>query len=130
MIGVDIIVISRIEKMMERWGEKALRRFLNEDEISLVKKPSTAAGFWAAKEAASKAIGTGIGKECGFFDIKISKDSNNAPKIKYSKKTRKKYKIKDSALSITHDGGFAIAVVAIQKKTKKKIEKNDGKNSF
>ncbi|MEA3384166.1 MAG: holo-ACP synthase, partial [Campylobacterota bacterium] len=69
-----------------------------------------------AKEAASKAIGTGIGTHCSFHDIKISKSKQNAPKIKYSKKIRKKYKIKNSSVSITHDGGFAIAVVACEKK--------------
>lgn len=116
MIGVDIVVIARIEKMMQRWGEKALSRFLSEDEIALVKRASTAAGFWAAKEAAAKAIGTGIGKECGFHDIKISKTKKNAPKIKFKKDIRKKFKIKNSSLSITHDGGFAIAVVALEKK--------------
>lgn len=120
MIGIDIVVINRIEKMMEKWDEKALKRFLNEEEIALVKSPSTAAGFWAAKEAASKAIKTGIGKECSFFDIKISKDKNNAPKLKYSKKVRKKYNLKNSSLSITHDGGFAIAAVVLQKKETKK----------
>jgi holo-[acyl-carrier protein] synthase len=116
MIGVDIVVISRIEKMMERFGNKALERFLSKDEIKMVKSPSNAAGLWAAKEAASKAIGTGIGSQCGFYDIKISKDKNNAPKIKYKKHLRKKFKIKNSSVSITHDGGFAIAVVAIEAK--------------
>ncbi|MEA3290018.1 MAG: holo-ACP synthase [Campylobacterota bacterium] len=114
MIGVDIVVISRIDKLIEKFGNKALKRFLNDDEILLVKNSSTAAGFWAAKEAASKAIGTGIGKECGFHDLKISKDKHNAPKIKYKKRLRKKFNIKNSSLSITHDGGFAIAVVAIE----------------
>jgi holo-[acyl-carrier protein] synthase len=116
MIGIDIVVISRIEKLIEKFGEKALDRFLSEDEKILAKSASTAAGFWAAKEAASKAIGTGIGSSCGFHDIKISKDKNNAPKIKYKKDIRKKFKIKNSSLSITHDGGFAIAVVALEKK--------------
>ena len=116
MIGVDIVVISRIEKLMEKFGNKALDRFLDDEEQQLIKSASTAAGFWAAKEAASKAIGTGIGVNCGFYDIKISKDKNNAPKIKYKKDIRKKYKIKNSSLSITHDGGFAIAVVALEKK--------------
>ena len=116
MIGIDIVVISRIEKLMEKFGEKALDRFLDEDEKKLIKSPATAAGFWAAKEAASKAIGTGIGSHCGFHDISILKDSRNAPKIKYKKSIRKKYKIKTSSLSITHDGGFAIAVVALEKK--------------
>ncbi len=116
MIGIDIVVISRIENMIAKFGTKALKRFLSDEEIILAKTPSTAAGFWAAKEAASKALGTGIGSSCGFHDIKISKDENNAPQIKYKKKIRKKFKIKYSSLSITHDGGFAIAVVAIKRK--------------
>jgi len=111
MIGIDITVISRIEKMIEKWQDKALKRFLSSKEIALGKNPSTYAGFWAAKEAASKAIGTGIGKECSFLDIKIKKSSSGQPLIKYKKKLRKKFNIKSSSLSITHDGGFAIAVV-------------------
>jgi holo-[acyl-carrier protein] synthase len=118
MIGIDIVVISRIEKMIEKFGQKALKKFLNEDEIKLIKSPSTAAGFWAAKEAASKAIGTGIGKECNFYDIKISKTKKNAPQIQYKKRLRKKFKIQNSSLSITHDGGFAIAVVVTEIKKK------------
>ncbi|MFA7083990.1 MAG: holo-ACP synthase [Arcobacteraceae bacterium] len=116
MIGIDIVNISRIEKMMVKFPEKALKRFLNEDEIILVKSPQTAAGFWAAKEAASKAIGTGIGGICSFHDIKIKKDKHGAPKLKYSKMLRKKFKIKKSVLSISHDGNIAVAVVVNSKK--------------
>lgn len=97
--------------MVERFGDKALQKFLTKKEIKLVKNVATAAGFWAAKEAASKAIGTGIGKECGFFDIKISKSEKGQPLLKYKKHIRKKFYFKKSSLSITHDGGFAIAVV-------------------
>jgi len=111
MIGIDISVIARIEKMIDRFGDKALEKFLTLKEIKLVKNVSTATGFWAAKEAASKAIGTGIGKECSFFDIKISKSKSGQPKLKYKKHIRKKFGIKRSSVSITHDGGFAIAVV-------------------
>ena len=111
MIGIDIVVINRIDKMIKKFGDKALKRFLSKDEIKLVKNSSTIAGFWAAKEAGSKAIGTGIGKKCSFHDIKISKSSTGQPQIKYKKKIRKQFKIKKSSLSITHDGGFAIAVV-------------------
>ena len=109
-----MVVISRIEKLIERFGQKALKKFLSDDEISLVKRPATAAGFWAAKEAASKAIGTGIGSQCSFCDIKISKTKKNAPKIKYKKHLQKQFNIKNSSLSITHDGGFAIAVVVVE----------------
>ena len=111
MIGIDIVRIERITKMYERFGTKAYERFLNKKEILLIKSPQTAAGFWALKEAASKAIGTGIGKKCNFFDIKIKKNKLNAPFFKYKKKLRKKYNIKKSCVSISHDGGFAVAVV-------------------
>jgi holo-[acyl-carrier protein] synthase len=111
MIGIDITSVERITKMYEKFGIKAYEKFLNSKEIELIKKPETAAGFWAAKEAASKALGTGIGAACGFHDIKISKSEIGAPKIKYKKEVRKAFGIKKSHLSITHDSGFAIAVV-------------------
>jgi holo-[acyl-carrier protein] synthase len=111
MIGIDITSIDRIKNMYEKFGRKAYERFLDDEEIELIKKPETAAGFWAAKEAASKAIGTGIGKECSFHDIKIKKNKLGAPKLKYKKEIRKKFKIKKSYLSITHDQGVAVAVV-------------------
>lgn len=111
MIGIDITSIDRIKRMYEKFGIKAYEKFLNPEEIALVKKPETAAGFWAAKEAASKAIGTGIGASCGFHDIKISKSELGAPLIKYKKRVRKIFGIKKSYLSITHDSGLVIAVV-------------------
>ena len=111
MIGIDITVISRIQKMIDKWGNKALERFLSSKEIALGKNTSTYAGFWAAKEAASKAIGTGIGTNCSFHDIKIKKLKSGQPILKYKKNIRKKYNIKSTSLSITHDGGYAIAVV-------------------
>ena len=116
MIGVDIITISRVEKMIEKFGEKALQRFLSDDEIAYVKKPTTAAGFWAAKEAASKALGTGIGADCGFSDIILFKNLKGAPLITFSQRVIDKFQIKDSSVSITHDGGFAIAIVTIEGK--------------
>jgi holo-[acyl-carrier protein] synthase len=115
MIGIDITVISRIQKMIDRFGTKALNKFLSKKEIKLVSSTSSYAGFWAAKEAASKALGTGISKHCSFKDIKITKEPSGQPIIKYKKHIRKQYNIKSSSLSISHDGDFAIAVVVINK---------------
>lgn len=114
MIGIDIIKTSRMNRLIERFGEKGLRRFLAEDEITLVKSHKTAAGFWAAKEAFSKALGTGIGVECSFFDIKIYKSEKGAPLFALSKSIIEKFKIIDASLSITHDGEYAICVVSIE----------------
>jgi len=111
MIGIDITTISRMEQFISKFGTRALNRFLTKKEQKLCKTNASYAGFWAAKEAASKAIGTGIGKSCRFKDIKIKKTSLGQPILKYKKRLRKKYNIKSTSLSITHDGGFAIAVV-------------------
>ena len=100
--------------MIEKFGDKALKRFLDKDEIKLVKNYKTASGFWATKEATSKALGVGIGKECSFFDIKIKKTTKGAPTLELSQKLIKTFHIKDSSVSITHDGDYVIAVVAIE----------------
>ncbi len=115
MIGVDLIKTSRMNRLIERFGEKALLRFLSPDEIKLVKNYKTASGFWATKEAVSKALGVGIGRECAFDDIKISKTHKGAPKLELSQKLIENFNIIDTSVSITHDGEYAIAVVAIQK---------------
>ena len=114
MIGIDLIKTSRMERLMERFGERGLLRFLSHDEILLIKSHKTAAGFWAIKEAFSKALGTGIGKECSFHDIRIYKDIKGAPKISLSKEIVANFSIEDVALSITHDGEYAIGVVTIK----------------
>ena len=115
MIGIDLIKTSRMNRLMERFGDKALQKFLSQNEINLVKNYKTAAGFWAVKEACSKALGVGIGSECSFHDIEIFKTSKGAPQIKLSQKLTTAFNIKGTSVSITHDGEYAIAVVAIEK---------------
>jgi len=112
-IGTDITQIKRIERLVEKFGDKFKIKFLNRKEITLAKKTESIAGFWAAKEAISKALGCGIGSELSFHDINITKNTNGAPLFELSTEAQKIHKIKSSSLSISHDGGFAIAVVAI-----------------
>ncbi len=110
MIGIDVISISRIEKFIEKYGERALSRFLSPKEISLVKSAQSAAGFWAVKEAVSKALGCGIGAELSFFDIAISKTPKGAPLATLSQKAQKLHGVHTLCVSITHDKDLAIAV--------------------
>jgi len=113
MIGIDIIEIKRIENMINKFGNKALNRFLTKKEQELLTSLSSIAGYWAAKEAFSKAIGQGIGKNCSFLDIEILKNKNGKPY--FSTKTLEKFNLKAADLSISHDGGFAIAAVIVLK---------------
>jgi holo-[acyl-carrier protein] synthase len=103
------IAVSSMNEV-KTWHSK----FLSDEEIELVSNYKTASGFWAAKEALSKALGVGIGKECSFQDIKIIKTQKGAPKIELSQKLINNFNISDTSLSITHDGDYAIAVVAIE----------------
>lgn len=137
-VGIDIVKISRIERILSRYKEAFLKRFLRRSEIELLQSkgfaPASVAGFFASKEACSKALGVGISKNLGFKDMIVSYTSANAPQIALSKRASKHFKkshlsskVADKVastspnsstpptpkftLSISHDGGFAIAVV-------------------
>ena len=112
-IGTDIVAIERIERSLSQFGDKFKQRFLNPQEIELAQKTASIAGFWAAKEAISKALGCGIGSELSFHDIIIDKDSRGAPSFILTPEAQKIHKIQTSSLSISHDGGFAIAVAVV-----------------
>ena len=113
-IGTDIIQISRIEASLEQFGEKFPARFLTPGErASLSCKPQSLAGYWAAKEAIAKALGCGIGAQLGFWDIHLHKDPKGSPRFSLSDKAAARFPITRSSLSISHDGDFAIAVVAL-----------------
>ncbi len=82
-IGIDIIELNRIEKMLD--GKlKFMERILTENERNVAKglKGSRltefVAGRFAAKEAYSKAVGTGIGKEVSFLDIEVRNDDRGS----------------------------------------------------
>jgi holo-[acyl-carrier protein] synthase len=113
-VGTDITVVSRIEKSLEKFGEKFLEKILTQEEQdTLSLKAESVAGYWAAKEAVAKALGFGISAELGFHDILLYKDERRAPHFKLSESAQAFHKINGSSLSIAHDGGFAIAVVVI-----------------
>ena len=111
-VGVDLVSIARIEAFLQKFNHKGLARFLNSEEIKLAKTPQTIAGFWAAKEACSKALKCGISKELNFHDMIISKDKKGAPLLTLTKDKMKYFNLHSLSLSISHDSGFAIAVVA------------------
>lgn len=116
MIGVDLAFIDRFTRLREKFGDKVASRFLNQSEISLVKNDKTLAGFWAAKEAISKALGCGVGSKFSFFDIEIYKDSLGAPKVKIiNPNLTQNFQIKSINISITHDQNIAAAVAFIEK---------------
>jgi len=115
-IGIDISKISRFEKFLD--NEKFYNRVFTKNEIELInkrrgnRKLETIAGRFSAKEAVSKALGTGIGK-IGFKDIEILNKENGKPEVFLCNKAKDICsKIIDNNLevSISHDGEYVVSV--------------------
>ena len=118
-IGTDIIEIKRIKKAVERHPDFLHRYFTQmENDYFLIKKnsPQSIAGYFAAKEAVSKAFGTGF-SQFKFKDIEIKKDTFNKPCINLygnAKKIAIEKNIETIHVSLSHCKEYAIAyVVAI-----------------
>jgi len=118
-LGIDIIEVSRIRTSYERFGERFLSRVLldKEREYCLAQRnphPFLAARF-AAKEAISKAFGTGIGSALGWQDLEVAHRSSGEPYVILHGKARKLLEsrgAKGVLLSISHTEHYA-AVVAL-----------------
>lgn len=82
-VGTDIIEVARIRSSFERFGERFVSRVLVRSEIDYCLSHRDPAPFiaarFAAKEAISKAFGTGIGKSLGWQDIEIRKKESGEP---------------------------------------------------
>ena len=123
-IGVDIIQNSRISKAIT--NQKFLLRIFTNDEINKSKKVKNKITFFskrfAAKEAFSKALGTGFRETLNFKDISISNNKNGKPFIKINNKLHnlinKKFKTKkiNVLLSISDESKHSIAFVILEKK--------------
>ncbi|WP_018664765.1 holo-ACP synthase [Heyndrickxia acidiproducens] len=111
-IGIDIVELERMKKIYER-QPRFPKRVLTDAEYktfnSLIgqRKIEFLSGRFAAKEAFSKALGTGIGSECSFQDIEIEKDGKGRPY--FSKPAGEAFH-----LSITHSREYAFAQVIIE----------------
>ncbi|CRF51700.1 Holo-[acyl-carrier protein] synthase [Helicobacter heilmannii] len=114
MIGIDIVAIERIARNVGRFQCRFLKHFLSPKEQEIFKKPTSLAGAWAAKEACAKALGVGIGSQLSFLDIELSKSPLGAPMITLSPTKLAAFNVQSLHLSITHDGGFAAAIVFIE----------------
>src|SRR5437763_6917935 len=103
-IGVDLVECDRIERSLDRFGEKFLRRVFTEGEIEYsmsMKFPARhLAARFAGKEAVSKAFGTGIGKAMGWRNIDIRKQKSGEPFLVFSGSAKEMAKKRDVMLEL------------------------------
>ena len=120
-IGVDLVEVARIEQSIARHGEAFLHRVFTADEIAYCAKmkspaPHYAARF-AAKEAVSKAFGTGIGAQLGWRDIEVRRDESGKPSIVLHGGGADFAKARGARtihLSLSHTAACAVAQVVIE----------------
>ena len=122
--GTDIVEISRIEKSLVSGGDAFRDRVFTENEIDyceskkVVKYKSYAARF-AAKEAVSKAFGTGISEGIGWRDIEIVNDSRGCPSVVLRGNAEKLFRSsggKTLSISLSHCENYAVAYAVMETK--------------
>jgi holo-[acyl-carrier protein] synthase len=120
-VGVDIIETQRIEHSLDRFGERFLHRVFTDGEIAYcqsMKYPARHfAARFAAKEAVSKAFGTGIGKSMGWRDIDVRKKPSGEPFVVLeggAKTLAADRNVRGVWISLSHTNHHAVAMIALE----------------
>ena len=120
-IGIDVVKVERIVQALERFGERMEARLFTPTELAYCRGhkdplPHLAARF-AAKEAASKALGTGMSGGVGFKQMEVIQPGGRVPTLAFHGAALERYQqlgCTASHLSLSHDGGLAIACVVLE----------------
>ena len=120
--GIDLVDTARVARAIERHGEAFLRRVFTDAEVAYCQRhgdpmPSYAAR-WAAKEAVSKALGTGIGEEAQMHEIEVTRAPSGQPGILLHGRTAATAAamgITTISVSLTHTATTAAAMVILSR---------------
>jgi len=121
-IGIDIVDIERVNRLLDRYKDRFVKRVFTEEEEKYayrsIKPAERLAGRFAVKEAFMKAIGTGKSNGILWRDVETVRGPLGRPKVKLYGKANKYMNMLNGNnvhVSITHDGGKAIAFVVIER---------------
>lgn len=121
-VGMDVVPVERVMELLERHGERALRRLFTPDEIARARDLSHQAlhlaGRLAAKEAAYKALSAqGADLGIGWQHIEVERLEDGRPLLVLRGPALARFEAlgaRQAHLSLSHDGGIAAAVVVIE----------------
>ena len=118
-IGIDSVEVERMEKLINE--RKNLEKIFSSHELNNIKNCShssqRASGYFAVKEAFSKALGTGFNGEFSLIDICVCYNKNGAPQIQQTDVVvglLKKYGFSKCEISITHTKTVATAICVLE----------------
>ncbi|MFA6564832.1 MAG: holo-ACP synthase [Verrucomicrobiia bacterium] len=119
--GIDIVETRRISETLERFGERFLNRIFHDAEVAYARTMKKAdlhlAARFAAKEAISKAFGTGIGEQLGWKDMEIRRRDSGEPYVVMHGKGLDLMKSRGATaihVSLSHTDGYAAASAVIE----------------
>ena len=119
--GIDLIEVARIAAALEKFGERFLTRVLVAEEIAYCRAHKNPAPFlaarFAAKEAVSKAFGTGIGAQLGWQDIEIRRRESGEPFVVLHEKGAELFAARGAKklhVSLTHTENYAAATAILE----------------
>lgn len=120
-IGVDIVKVDRIEKAVERWGHRFLKRIFTAAEIERCQKRARPAQClalrFAAKEAFAKALGLGMRKGLRWRDIEVVHDNFGKPDLLLHNQAQRLLETMEASrtwLSLSDERESALAVVVLE----------------
>jgi len=120
-IGVDLVECARIQHSIDRFGERFLHRVFTDGEVAYsmsMKVPARhLAARFAAKEAVSKAFGTGIGKAMGWRDIDVQKKASGEPFLVLSGPAGELAKargVTNALITLSHTDHLAMACIVLE----------------
>ena len=120
-LGTDIVEIARMEKAITRNGDALAKRVLTLEEFAQYQARKNQASFlakrFAVKEAAAKALGTGIAKGVSFHDFIISNNENGQPSLHFYGKAAElatKSGVESILVTIADEKHYAVATVLLQ----------------
>ena len=120
-VGIDLIEVERIQASYKRFGERFLNRILHPAEIAYClthKEPAPfLAARFAAKEAISKAFGTGIGAQLGWLDMEVGRRESGEPFVVLhgnGLKLLEERRARAVLLSLSHTQSHATAVAILE----------------
>jgi holo-[acyl-carrier protein] synthase len=117
-VGIDLVSVSRIHAALDRYPERFRDRVFTPAEVqfceTLGDKYPSYAGRFAAKEAFSKALGTGLRGAIGWTEIDVMDNERMRPTIKVTGRAEKILAGRKVHLSISHLPDYATAIVVIE----------------
>jgi holo-[acyl-carrier protein] synthase len=121
-LGSDIVEIERIEKVLSRVGDAFLNRILTASEKAICDQHNAPHRYLAkrfsVKEAAAKALGTGIAQGVSFQDFRVSNDRFGRPLLSLSGKAlqyAQQLGVTDIHVTLSDERHYAIATVILEK---------------